>query len=40
MDRYGDFRVIARHSHGSDAMRVWVEHVRTGERQFIIVPIR
>lgn len=40
MERYGDFRVIARHSSHGDAMRVWVEHVRTGERKFVIIPVR
>ena len=37
MERFGDYKVLARHSHGADAVRVWVEHVRTGERSFHIL---
>lgn len=39
MDRYGDYRVIRQHSQGS-VLRVWAEHVKTGERRFITLPIR
>lgn len=34
---YGDYRVLRQHAHGSNALRVWVEHVHTGERSFHVV---
>lgn len=39
MDRYGDWKVIAQHA-ASGVLRVWVEHVITGERKFVTVPVR
>lgn len=38
MDRYGDWRVIRQHAQGN-VLRVWVEHVTTGERRFITIPV-
>lgn len=38
-DRYGDYRVISCHAHGGDALRVTVEHVITGEREYRVIPL-
>jgi hypothetical protein len=38
METYGDWKVTARHSAGQ-VLRVWVEHVRTGERKFLSLPV-
>jgi hypothetical protein len=35
--RYGDYRVLAQHSHEAGGLRVWVEHVPTGRREFRLI---
>ena len=38
VETYGDWKVTARHSAG-EVLRVWVQHVRTGERKFLTLPV-
>jgi len=38
METYGDWKVIRRHSQGN-VLRVWLEHVSTGERKFVTLPV-
>ena len=37
---YGEYRVLAQHAHGNGGLRVWVEHIPTGERSFRILTVR
>lgn len=36
---YGDYKVLAQHSHGSHGLRVWVEHLPTGRREFRVLSL-
>lgn len=38
MNTYGNWKVLAQHAAG-DVLRVWVQHIVTGERKFVTVPV-